>query len=533
MSQGTFDLQLVDYAIIVVYFVGVIAHGLWVSRGHESADDYFLAGRNLPWFLIGFSLFASNMSGSSFVGLMGASYDNGLVVFNYEWTAALVLVFFAIFMLPAFLRAGLYTIPQFLTTRYDKRSRIAYSAFTVFAIMFIDTAGALYAGGLVISNIIPGFTLWSAVAVLAIVAGVYTILGGLEAVVVTDTVQAILLVIGAGAIFVFGIDAVGGWDAMMSKLSPDQTSLIKTTGDDFLPWPGLLGVILLGFYYWTLNQFVVQRTLGARDLDQGRKGALFAGLLKLPNLFIMVLPGVFGILLFPGLNNPDMVFPTLAAELLPVGFRGLILTALIAAIMSSLDSALNAAATLVSIDFVKEAYPDIHDDTLVKVGRGFTVFAMVVGAIYAPSIRGFENLFEYFQQVLAYVTPPIVAVFLIGIFWKRANRHGGFWAIVSGLVVGVGLFLLKEVFGLWAPLGGPELHYTYMAIVMFTFGAGVLATVSLATEQPDYDRIAEYTFTVDVFQRDLLNIGLPWYNDFRYQAAALMCGTLGLLLYFW
>ena len=289
-----------------------------------------------------------------------------------------------------------------------------------------------------ISNVVPGFTLWTAVAVLALVAGVYTILGGLEAVVVTDTVQAILLCIGAGAIFYFGIDAVGGWGAMMERLSDDQVSLIKGTGDDFLPWPGIFGVVLLGFYYWTLNQFVVQRTLGARDLDQGRKGALFAGLLKIPNLFLMILPGVFAILLFPGLDNPDMVFPTLAAELLPVGFRGLILTALIAAIMSSLDSALNAASTLVSIDFVKEAKPDIDDDTLVLVGRGFTAFAMVVGAIYAPLIRSFENLFEYFQSVLAYVTPPIVAVFVIGIFWTRINRHGGGWAVgrLGGWAVG-------------------------------------------------------------------------------------------------
>lgn len=533
MDQGRFDLQFLDYVIIVVYFVGVLLHGLWVSRGHEDSEDYFLAGRNLPWFLIGFSLFASNMSGSSFVGLMGASYDNGLVVFNYEWTATLVLIFFGLFMLPTFLRAGLYTIPQFLTTRYDKRSRIAYSAFTVFAIMFIDTAGALYAGGLVISSVIPGFNLWGAVAILALVAGVYTILGGLEAVVVTDTVQAILLVIGAGAIFVFGIDAVGGWGAMIEQLSADQMSLIKPAGDDFLPWPGLLGVLLLGFYYWTLNQFVVQRTLGARNLDEGRKGALFAGLLKLPNLFIMILPGVFGILLFPGLDNPDMVFPTLAAELLPIGFRGLILTALIAAIMSSLDSALNAAATLVSFDFVKEARPDIDDDTLVLVGRGFTAFAMVVGAIYAPSIRGFENLFEYFQSVLAYVTPPVVAVFVVGIFWKRANRHGGFWAIVAGLVVGVPVFLSKEIFGLWTAAGLPALHYTYMATLMFIFGTAVLACVSLATAPPDYERIAEYTFTRDVFEHDLRDLGLPWYEDFRYQAVVLVSVMVAMIIYFW
>jgi SSS family solute:Na+ symporter len=385
----------------------------------------------------------------------------------------------------------------------------------------------------VISNIIPGFTLWTAVAVLAAVAGVYTILGGLEAVVVTDTVQAILLCIGAGAIFWFGIDAVGGWGAMMERLSEDQTSLIKSTGDDFLPWPGILGVVLLGFYYWTLNQFVVQRTLGARDLDQGRKGALFAGLLKIPNLFLMILPGVFAILLFPGLDNPDMVFPTLAAELLPVGFRGLILTALIAAIMSSLDSALNAASTLVSVDFVKEARPEIDDDTLVRFGRGFTAVAMVVGAVYAPMIRSFENLFEYFQSVLAYVTPPIVAVFVIGIFWKRANRHGAFWTIVSGLAVGVPLFLSKEIFGTWAALGLPEPHYTYMAVLMFAFGTAMLVTVSLATEAPDYEEIAQYTFTQEIFEQDLQDVGLPWYQDFRYQSVALTAVMLGTIWFFW
>jgi SSS family solute:Na+ symporter len=399
--------------------------------------------------------------------------------------------------------------------------------------MFIDTAGALYAGGLVISNIIPGFTLWTAVAVLALVAGVYTILGGLEAVVVTDTVQAILLCIGAGAIFYFGIDAVGGWGAMMDRISTEEMSLIKGTGDDFLPWPGIFGVVLLGFYYWTLNQFVVQRTLGARDLDQGRKGALFAGLLKIPNLFLMILPGVFAILLFPDLDNPDMVFPTLAAELLPVGFRGLILTALIAAIMSSLDSALNAASTLVSIDFVKEAKPDIDDDALVFVGRSFTALAMVVGAIYAPMIRSFENLFEYFQSVLAYVTPPIVAVFVVGIFWKRINRHGGFWAIVMGLVVGVPLFLTKEIFGTWTALGWPEPHYTYMAVFMFVFGIAVMAAVSYATAPPDYDRIREYTFTYTIFEQDLRDLGLPWYEDFRYQAVALTALMVGTIVYFW
>jgi SSS family solute:Na+ symporter len=201
--------------------------------------------------------------------------------------------------------------------------------------------------------------------------------------------------------------------------------------------------------------------------------------------------------------------------------------------MSSLDSALNAASTLVSVDFVKEARPEIDDDTLVRFGRGFTAIAMVVGAVYAPMIRSFENLFEYFQSVLAYVTPPIVAVFVIGIFWKRANRHGAFWTIVSGLAVGVPLFLSKEIFGTWAALGLPEPHYTYMAVLMFAFGTAMLVTVSLATEAPDYEEIAQYTFTQEIFEQDLQDVGLPWYQDFRYQSVALTAVMLGTIWFFW
>lgn len=203
MDQPQFALHWIDYAIVVVYFIGVIAHGIYVSRkGNETAKDYFLAGSRLPWYLIGFSLYASNMSGSSFVGLMGGAYGNGMAIFNYEWTAALLLVFFAVFVLPAYLRANIYTVPEFLEHRYGLRSKQAFSLFTLLAIMFIDTAGALYAGGLVITQAMPFLALWQAVAVLSLVAGLYTILGGLSAVVVTDTVQAILLIVGAAIIFV-------------------------------------------------------------------------------------------------------------------------------------------------------------------------------------------------------------------------------------------------------------------------------------------------------------------------------------------
>ena len=529
----SFSLLPLDIAIVIIYLIAVIAHGLYVSRGKESADDYFLAGRALPWYLIGFSLFASNMSGASFIGLMGASYAHGIVVFNYEWTATIVLIFFAVFMLPHFLRSRLYTIPEYLERRFDVRSRTAYSVFTVLAIMFIDTAGALYAGGIVLSVLFPAFDLWQTVAFLALLAGIYTMLGGLKAVVVTDAVQAVLLTFGGIAIFAFGLHAVGGWSAMMDTLSAERRELIKPIDDPFLPWPGILGVLLLGFYYWTLNQFIVQRALGAASLDQGRKGALFAGFLKVPNIFIMILPGAFAVLLYPDLPTPDLVFPTLAFDMLPVGFRGLVLTALIAAIMSSLDSALNAAATLVTIDFIRPKKPQITDVTLVRIGRIVTGVAMIIGAVYAPMIARFETLFEYFQSVLSYVTPPIVAVFLAGIFWRRMTAPAAFWTIIAGLSIGAPLFILKEVFGFLTAAGLPDPHYTYMGIAMFVFALGLITIISLTGEAPDYKQMKGVTYSRETLRTDLVAIDAPWYSDFRYQSAGVLTLLAVVIAYFW
>ena len=480
MRTGDVELVAIDIAVILLYFVAVMAHGLWVGRGERDAEDYFLSGRTIPWYLIGLSLYASNMSGASFVGLMGASYAHGMVVFNYEWTATFVLIFFALFMLPVFLRLRLFTVPEYLEIRYDRRSRWAYSLFTILTLMFVDTAGALYAGGIVVSTLFPDVTLWQAAAALALFAGVYTTVGGLRAVVATDAVQAVLLIIGAATIFVIGYQEVGGWDKLMEGLDAAQTRLIKPADDGFLPWPGIFGVILLGFYYWTLNQYFVQRALGARSLDDGRKGALFGGLLKLPNIFLMILPGMIAIVLYPNLDNPDRVFPTLAFDLLPAGLRGVVLAALLAAIMSSLDSALNAAASLLTMDFVKPLRPRISGRALLTVGRVFTAALVAGAAFYVPLIENFGSLFQYFQATLAYLVPPIVAVYLGGLFWRRFTPEAAFWAIVGGIAVGLPLFIAKEVTELWTAAGLPAVHFTYMAIFMFGLAFAVMWGVSLA-----------------------------------------------------
>ncbi len=535
MEQANFSLSWIDYAIVAVYFVGVVAHGIYISRKNKDSDSdgYFLAGRTLPWYLIGFSLFASNMSGSSFVGLMGGAYDNGVVIFNYEWTAAFVLIIFAVFVLPSYLKSKVSTVPGFLEVRYDVRSRRAFSIFTILAIMFIDTAGALYAGGLVISNVTEYLNLWTAVAVLALVAGIYTILGGLSAVVVTDTVQAILLIIGAAALFWIGLDKVGGWEELFTGIDDSKKHLILPADNDFLPWTGLWGVVLLGFYYWTINQFVVQRTLGAKNLKEGQLGAIFAGFLKIPNLFLMILPGIIALKLYPDLSTPDLAFPTLAFDLMPIGLRGLILAALIAAIMSSLDSALNSAGTLVTLDFVKPLKPDLEEKTYVLIGKVVTGICMVIGAVYAPMIAGFESLFSYFQSSLSYIVPPIVTVYVLGLFIPWLNGNGAFWTILFGLFVGTPIFIFKEVFDVWTNVGLPDIHYTVMSSIMMAISIVMHLGISAATRTDDKEGVDELVWSAQDAKDELFVLDSPIYLDRTVLSVLLIICMGGMIWWFW
>ena len=524
-------LSNIDIATIVLYLVLVVGIGLWAGRGERNSTDYFLAGRALPWYLIGFSLYASNMSGASFVGLMGAAYSHGMVVFNYEWTATIVLIFFALFMLPVFLRARLFTITGYLEARFDRRTRWVYAGFTLLTLMLIDTAGALYAGGIVIGTLWPEVEIWQTSAALAVLAGTYTVFGGLRAVVVTDALQAVLMIGGAALIFWFGLSEIGGWAAMRDSLEQAQQRLMRPADDGFLPWPGIVGVILLGFYYWTLNQYFVQRALAASSLDQARKGALFGGLLKLPNVFLMILPGMMAVSLLPALDNPDRVFPSLAFDLLPAGLRGLVLAGLLAAIMSSLDSALTAAASLLTMDFVKPLRPATSERALLAIGRGFTLLLIAVAALYAPLIARFESLFQYFQSTLAYLVPPIVAVYLGGLFWSRLSANGGFWGLAGGLALGLCLFLAQEVTGLWQAVGLPGLHFTTMAVIMFALTFALMTAVSLLGRAPAARPDAGFRWSD--LRPEAGAAGQGWARDYRLQAVALALLLLGFIVFFW
>lgn len=449
------------------------------SRHGEGIEGYFLAGRALPWYLVGLSFYASNMSGASFVGLIGASYSNGLSVFHYEWTAAFVLAIFALFILPVFLRNRISTVPEYLELRFDRRTRVTYSVFTLVTLLFIDTAGALYAGAIVLQTGLPGLDLWMASIAISLLAGAYTIFGGLRAVVITDAVQSVVLIAGAIVVAAYGLNAVGGWEGLAGKLEPQMLQAFPPSDDAFMPWPGILGVMILGFYYWTFNQYFVQRALGSRSLDDGRKGALFAGCLKLSNLFLMILPGLIAAALYPGLASPDQAFPTLAFEMLPAGLRGIVLAAMLAAIMSSLDSALNAGASLLTLDLLKPALPRISEVGLLRIGRLTTAVIMVVAALYAPLIAGFGSLFEYFQATLAYLVSPIVAVYFGGLFIRSLTRESAFWTLVIIEPLALLLFLAKETTNVWSGAGLPDLHFTFMAVLLLLMTLAMMGLVTL------------------------------------------------------
>lgn len=550
-----FQLAVPDLLMVLLYVVFIVSLGFYFAKRTETTDDYFLAGRSLTWWLIGFSLFASNVSSSTLVGLSSAAFSSGISVYNYEWMAALVLIVFLVFFLPFYLKTRVFTMPEFLERRYDQRSRYYYSAQLILMNIVIDTAAALYAGALVVQIIYPQIPMWQSVVVLGIIAGVYTIAGGLKAVVYTDAVQAVLLLVGAFLVAVLSFEAIGGsWSAVKAAIPADDLSIIRPASDPTMPWPGLLtGVFILGFYFWGTNQFMVQRTLAARDLNQGRWGALFAGLLKLPIIFIMVLPGIFGRLLYsaeeyPALAaNPDLIFPTLMFDLLPVGIRGLIIAALVAAIMSSVDSTLNSASTMVTMDFIKKLKPKMPNHGLVIAGRIVTFVFMSLAILWAPQIVKFPNIWTYLQQMLAYLAPPVVTCFFAGVFWKRANGHGAFAALLVGhlsaavifglalagaIIVQTGALPPEQV--QMASAGTPVIHFLYLAPILLVISLAALVVVSLATNAPDEEVVANLTWSPKLMKEDTQALeALPWYKNYRYQSAAMLVVIATFVVAWW
>ncbi|WP_298314291.1 sodium:solute symporter [uncultured Aquimarina sp.] len=570
------ELSYIDIAVIVVYLIGIIIYGISKSK-RGSSEDYFLGGRTMTWPIVGIALFSANISSSTLVGLASDAYQTNINVYNYEWFAVVVLIFFAIFFLPFYLRSGVYTMPEFLERRYDKRSRYYFSFITVVGNILVDTASGLYVGKIVLTLLFPSMDSTLILVILAVAAAAYTIPGGLNSVIQTEVIQAVLLIIGSCLLTYFAFDQLGGgWSAMTAKLdgmlsagevnfgdrlaegkyipanSDEVFSLVRPDNDEFMPWWGLLtGVPLLGFYFWANNQFMVQRVLGAKDLNHGRWGALFAGLLKLPVIFIMVVPGVLALLLFSTLditglnyaltdgticNNladcPNLTYPVLLFQLLPVGVLGLVVAGLMAAMMSSVSATFNSASTLVTMDFVKQLKPELTSKQLVKVGQITTVILVVLAIAWVPFIeRVSDSLWTYLQLVIAYTCPPAVSTFVLGLFWKRANGNGSIVSLLTGFSLAF-LMIMSQTFD-WVPAVN-ELHFLAKATWLFVICILVHIIVSLATKPQSEQQVKEYTYKRAMFSEETKELkGLAWYKNYRILSVILLVITSIVVGFFW
>jgi len=521
LQQTAATISNIDIGIVITYFVVVIAIGLMIARRTKTGEDYFLGGRTFGWGLIGLSLFASNISSSTIIGLTGAAYTTGIVNSVYEWMSGIPLIIAALIFIPLYLQARITTIPEFLEKRFDRRSQLFFSAVSIFATIMVETAGGLYAGTLVLQAFFPDLVLWQTALALAMVAGIYTAFGGLKAVVYTDALQAVILIVGCSVMtYILYGKLDFDWSKVLASVPEGHFSVVRPLDDEGLPWPGLLmGVPFLGFWYWSTNQYIIQRALGAKDLDNARWGLILAGFLKVIPLFIMVIPGAMALALYPGLDNGDKVFPFLVTNVLPVGLTGLVLAGLISAILSSVDSALNSSSTLVVIDFIKPNKPDLTDTDIALYGRVTTLILMVVAALWAPQIANFQGLWDYLQLMFSIVVPPIAVIFLVGVFYKRGNGHGAFWTLVVGTLISVGMTL-------YSPL-----HYTMNVGVMILISTLIFVGVSLATEPPTKEQTEYLTY-----RPGLMGLGMedkPWYLDYRTHMVGLIALIAYTLHMFW
>jgi len=437
--------DLVTFGAFLGLVVGV---SLYASRKEESGEDYFLAGRGLSWWLIGVSLIASNISTEHFVGMAGSGFGEiGLAVASYEWAAAIALVLVALVFLPRFLRLGLYTMPEFLEYRYGPTPRTVMAVYMMVAYVAVAIAAVLYSGAIGLQAIF-GFDLIAGIWLIGLIAGAYTVYGGLKAVVWSDLIQGAALLLGGALVAVIALSEVGGLTAFMQG-NQDKLHMVLDRDHPELPWTALLaGIWIPNIFYWGFNQFICQRTLGARSLAEGQRGIMFAALIKLVIPFIIVFPGIMAFQLYGSeIANGDQAYPILIRNLVPSGVRGLLFGALFGAVMSSLDSMLNSASTIFTIDIYKRFLrPAVGPHELVRVGRVATTVFVLLGCVLAPLPGRFAGVFQYIQLVWGFISPAVVSVFVVGLLVPRAPSSAATTALILGVpIYGCLLWLLPGV----------------------------------------------------------------------------------------
>lgn len=517
-------MNYLDFAVVAIYF-GII---LWIARWAASSKsdsefssvDYFLAGKNQGWLVIGASLFASNIGSEIILGVSGAGARADMPMANFEILASLVLILFGWVFVPFYLRSGIYTMPEFLEKRYSRACRDYLSVVSILAYIITKISLIIFAGALVFE--VLGIPFWTGAIITVVATGFYTVLGGLKAVIYTDMVQAFILILGTVVVSIFGLYQLGGWDGLIDTLSVASLEEGKPTVSQFFnlwrpmedtdyPWTGMLfGAPILGVWYWCTDQYIVQRALSAKDVSNARKGALFAGYLKLLPVFLFFIPGVIayamlqkGMISF-SLEDADQALPALITQVLPIGFKGLAIAGLLAALMSSLSSAFNSSSTLLTIDFYQKFRPQATEKDLVRFGRLATVVLVVLSLGWIPFMDALMGggIFHYLQSIQAYISPPIAAVFLLGLFFKWINARGAIVALWTGFVIGVGRLVLEFMNNnesIVVAKGSAlayflDINFLHFALFLFLLCAALLMLVSkMSAPQPEAE-LALVTF---------------------------------------
>jgi len=494
--------QTLDWAIVALYFIAIGGIAWWVMKQKaRTTTDYFLASRHVAWYIIGASIFASNIGSEHVVGLASTGVKSGVAFAHYELHSWCVLLLGWVFV-PFYLRSRVFTMPEFLELRFNSKSRWFLSGMSLVAYVLTKVSVTVFAGAVVFQTLM-GIDFWVGALVIVIITGIYTAAGGLKAIVYTDTMHSVVLLVGSITVTLVALSKAGGWGEVVTTVGPEKLNMFPA----FIDWhnPSWIGFILaspiIGIWYWCTDQCIVQRTLTAKDETNARRGTIFAAYLKLFPFFIFLIPGIAAVALKAQgklvFDDPNTVFPTLVATLLPVGIRGIVAGGLLAALMSSLAAVFNGCSTLFTMDIYQKLKPSASEKELVRMCRLATIVVVVLGVVWIPILQAMSgSLYEYLQNVQAFLAPPITAVFLLGIFWKRINGNGALTALVSGFILGMTKLTLetvaKDATGWLGDIA--QFHFLYFAPLLFAFAIIIMIVVSLLTAAPSDAKLNGLTF---------------------------------------
>ena len=529
------NLHIVDLLVIAAYFLVLSGIAYWAARREKNvSSDYFLAGRDVGWLAVGASLFASNIGSEHLVGLAGTGAASGLAVGHFEWLASFILLLLGWLFVPFYLRSGVYTMPEFLERRYNPASRAYFTWVSIVGYVLTKISVTLFAGG-VVMRAVTGFDFWTSAAILVVITGLYVIFGGLRAVIYTEVMQTVVLILGSVLLTVLGLSAVGGWSGLEARVAPDFFSMWKPSSHPDFPWTGIVfGAPILGIWYWCTDQVIVQRVLAARNVREARRGTIFAGFLKILPVFIFVLPGIIAAALYQDVRTgaSDSAFPLLVTRLLPTGVKGLVLAGMLAALMSSLASAFNSSSTLLTWDVYRKWRPGASEARLVFVGRVTTVVLVILGLAWIPFMKFISpQLYIYLQSVQAYIAPPIAACFLLGILSPRLNGTGSLAALWTGFVLGFARLVLElskarlPADSLWSWIA--NINFLHFAALLFALCSAILIVVSFLTAPPEPDRVADLTLQTTTKVVDTSDT--PKERRLTIALSLLLAATIGAL----